>query len=178
MLSHAFSDCSAACRSRLPIRWGWTRATSKRWPSPGSPENASRDARGIWPMRPEPPDRAYSVASIAREKTKGGLRLLLPENCKSRSGRKRRAAAAGGGGIGILDDELRTLDAFRVIDLGAHEVLKAHGIDQERHAVPHHRGVVFRDRFIEREAVLKARATAAGHEDPQLEVGIAFFLDQ
>ena len=54
----------------------------------------------------------------------------------SGSGRERRSAAAGSRGIGIADDELRALEAFRVVDLSAHEVLDAHGVDQELDPVP------------------------------------------
>lgn len=45
--------------------------------------------------------------------------------------RERRTATAGGLGIGVLDDELRTLQAFGVIDLGTDQILIAHGVDEQ-----------------------------------------------
>ncbi len=95
-----------------------------------------------------------------------------------RSNRKRRAAAAGGGGVRVLDDELGAFEAILVVDLGAHQILQAHGVDQQGDAVFYHLRVVFVHRFVEREAVLKAGATAALHEHAQLQVIVAFLVDQ
>ncbi len=41
-----------------------------------------------------------------------------------------RTTAASGRGIGIADDELRTLEVFYIVDLGAGQILETHGIDQ------------------------------------------------
>src|SRR6218665_3520966 len=60
-----------------------------------------------------------------------------------RSCRKARTAAAGGGRVRVLDDELRALQAFLVVDLGADQVLVAHLIDQQRDTALGHRRVVF-----------------------------------
>src|SRR5689334_2447592 len=67
------------------------------------------------------------------------------------SGREARSAAAGAGGVRVLDHELGALQVFLVVDLGADQVLIAHGIDQQRHAVLGHGGVVFVGDFIEGE---------------------------
>ena len=72
------------------------------------------------------------------------------------SSRERRAAAAGRGGVRVFDDELCALQVFLVVNLGTNQVLVAHGIDQQRHAVFAHGGVVFVGDFIEGEAVLEA----------------------
>src|SRR5512146_3570832 len=92
--------------------------------------------------------------------------------------RERRSATASRGGIRVLDNELRTFQTFGVIDLSANQILEAHRIDQQLHPVLAHPGVVFIDDFVEREAILEAGAAAAADEHAQLQVGIAFFLDQ
>src|ERR1700739_2098885 len=52
--------------------------------------------------------------------------------------RNRRAAAAGRGRVRVLDHELGALDVLLVVDLGAHQILVAHRIDQQGDAVPLH----------------------------------------
>ena len=47
------------------------------------------------------------------------------------SGRKRRAATTGRRCIGIADNEARAFQIFLIIDLGADEVLKAHGVNDQ-----------------------------------------------
>src|SRR5450759_5257635 len=95
-----------------------------------------------------------------------------------RLGRETRPATAGGRSAGVLDDELRAFEIFLVVDLRADQVLIAHRVDQQRHAVFLHGRVVVVDRFVEREAILESGAAAAGDKDPQLEFGVALFLDQ
>src|SRR5205814_8657859 len=46
------------------------------------------------------------------------------------------------------------------------------------HAILLHRRVILVDDFIEREAILKSRAAAARYENAQLELRIAFLVDQ
>src|SRR5688572_19508402 len=94
------------------------------------------------------------------------------------SGRERGAAAAGGGRVRVADDELGAVETFAIVDLGATEVLHAHGIDQQLHALVLDAGVAVLDLLVELEAVLQSRAAAALHEDPQHEVGIAFAADE
>ena len=73
-----------------------------------------------------------------------------------KSGRERRATAASGGGVRVLDHKLRTLQVFFVIDLGTNQVLVAHGIDQQRHAIFAHGRVVFVGDFVKSETILEA----------------------
>src|SRR3569832_178610 len=92
--------------------------------------------------------------------------------------RKRRTAAAGGARVGIADHELLALQTFGVIDLRTHQVLEAHGVDQQGPAALLHRGVTVDDGHVKSEAVLKAGAAAAGDEIAQLECVVAFLVDQ
>ena len=75
---------------------------------------------------------------------------------KCRSGRESDVPqpARSTGRSDSVDNELRALEAFLEIDLGAHEVLVAHRLDEQCHAVLHHGGVVVVDRLGEREPVL------------------------
>ena len=91
---------------------------------------------------------------------------------------KRRTAAAGRRGVRIADHELRALEVFAVVDLRAHQVLEAHRIDDQLHALVLDTGVAFLDVFVKGETVLKSRAASALHEDAQLQVGIRFPTDQ
>ncbi len=104
--------------------------------------------------------------------------LMPPQAAGKRSGREARPATAGGGGVRVLDDELGALQVFLVVDLGAHQILVAHGVDQQRHAVLGHRRVVFVGDFVEGEAVLEAGTTATLHKNAQFEFGVALFGDQ
>ena len=94
------------------------------------------------------------------------------------SDREGLTATAGGAGVGVVDHESRTFQAFLVIDLCAGQVLEAHGIDHETDAFALDDGVVFGDVFIEGEAILEARAAATGDEDAQLEAIVTLFIDQ
>jgi 1,6-anhydro-N-acetylmuramate kinase len=94
------------------------------------------------------------------------------------SGREAGPAAAGGGGVRVLDDELGALQVFLVVDLGAHQVLQAHRVDQQGDAVLLHLRVVVVDDLVEGEAVLEPGAAAALHEHAQLQVGVAFLIDE
>src|ERR1019366_7176686 len=49
--------------------------------------------------------------------------------------RERRAAAAGALGVRVVELEARSVEAYDVVDLGVLEVLEAHRIDVELHAV-------------------------------------------
>ncbi|CAK0763441.1 hypothetical protein CCP4SC76_3920018 [Gammaproteobacteria bacterium] len=91
---------------------------------------------------------------------------------------KRGATAAGGAGIGIANDELGPLQAFGVVDLGAHQVLQAHGIDQQLDALRDDLGIPVLKHFVECETILESGATAALDIHPQHQAGIVFLLDQ
>ena len=95
-------------------------------------------------------------------------------------------AQGKGCGPGILgvciggghEGELRAFGIFLIIDFGTAKILQAHGIDQQHDTVLLHRRVVFIDRLVERKTVLKSGAAAARDKDAQLEIHVAFFIDQ
>src|SRR5471032_2581759 len=89
------------------------------------------------------------------------------------SGGKRRAATAGGLGARIANHELRAVQTFAVIDLGAAEILEAHRVDQQLDALVLDAGVAVLDLLVEFEAVLQPRASAALHEHAQHEIRVA-----
>src|SRR5260221_6506184 len=93
------------------------------------------------------------------------------------SDRERRPAAAGALRVGVLDDELRAFQAFLVVDLGARQVLVAHRVDEQLDAVLLHHGVVLVLHLVEGEAVLEARAAAAGDKHAELELRVALLVD-
>ena len=65
-----------------------------------------------------------------------------------------------------------------VVDFGAHEVLHAHRVDEQRDAAVLYEAVAFLDFLVEGEAVLKAGTTASGNEYTQLEVRVVFLPDE
>ncbi len=65
-----------------------------------------------------------------------------------------------------------------VIDLCAHQVLETHRVDQEGNALLHHGRVVLVDRFVEGKTVLEARAPSSRYEHAQLQIGVAFLIEQ
>src|SRR5512137_2980329 len=78
----------------------------------------------------------------------------------TRSGREGGAAAAGRGGVRVADHELRALEVFLVVDLGAGEVLEAHRVHQQLDATGDDASVAVFLVLVEGEAVLEARAAA------------------
>src|SRR5579863_2242121 len=95
-----------------------------------------------------------------------------------RSGAERRAAAAGGLGGRIADHELRTLQTFAVVDLGAAEILEAHRVDQQLDALVLDAGIAVLDLLVELEAVLQTRAATTLHEHPQHQLRVSLASDQ
>jgi hypothetical protein len=96
----------------------------------------------------------------------------------ARTDGERRTAAAGRLRVRIADDELRTLQAFGVIDLRAHQVLQAQWIDEQRDIVGDDGQVVLALQFVELEPVLEARTSAALDIHAQLERRVGFLGDQ
>src|SRR5215469_2694737 len=94
------------------------------------------------------------------------------------SGGEGRAAAAGGRGVGVANDELRAVQPVAVVDLGAHQVLHAHGVDQELHSHVLDAGIAVLDFLIELEAVLQPGAAAALDEDAQHQLRITLAADE
>src|SRR6516164_8162047 len=96
-----------------------------------------------------------------------------------RSGRReRRAAATGRDCIGIADDELRAFQAFSIVDLGAGQVLDAHGVDEQLDPEILDAGVAVLDGLIELEAVLQPRAAAALHENAQHQLRVTLAANE
>src|SRR5260221_1347953 len=91
---------------------------------------------------------------------------------------ERRTATAGARRIGVFDHELRALEAFGVVDLGAGEILVAHRVDEQHHPVFLHHRVVVAFHLVESKTVLKSGAAAARDEYAQFPIGIAFLVDQ
>src|SRR5579872_5019219 len=115
-----------------------------------------------------------STAARTSGRTEAAGRTLT----KDSSGGEGRAAAAGSRGVWVADHELSPVQALAIIDLRAHEVLHAHGVDQELHPEVLDAGVAVLGLLVELEAVLQSRAAAALHEDAQHEVWIALAADQ
>jgi hypothetical protein len=133
------------------------------------------------PRRPLPGRRRRPDLIVRRPSRRGRKKSRLAAAFRERrrgSGREARAAAAGRRCVRVLDHELRPVEVVLVVDLGAGEVLQAHRVDQQGDAVLGHLRVVVVDDLVEREAVLEARAAATLDEDAQLEVGVAFLVDQ
>src|SRR5690606_20656320 len=91
--------------------------------------------------------------------------------------RERGTAAAGTRRVRISNNELGTFKAFRVIDLGAGQVLIAHRVDQQSHTVFLERSIVLGNVFVEGEAVLESGAATAGDKNSQLEVWVTFLVN-
>src|SRR5690554_2884536 len=88
------------------------------------------------------------------------------------------AAAAGGGGVGVLDQEAGAGQALLEVHRGADQVLVGERVHHQGHLAERDDGIVLGDLLGEIEAVLEARAAAAGHVDAQLEVAVALLLNQ
>ena len=67
----------------------------------------------------------------------------------------------------------RTFQAFLVVDFRARQVLEAHRVHHQAHAIALDHGIVIGDIFVEGEAILEARATAAGDGYTQFQARIA-----
>src|SRR5436190_6175245 len=94
------------------------------------------------------------------------------------SGGEGRAATASGLRVRIANHELGAVETFAIVDFRAGKVLDAHRIDEQLDAQVLDAGVSVLLLFVELEAVLHTRATAALHENAQLEVRIPFAANQ
>ena len=77
--------------------------------------------------------------------------------------------------IRIADDELRTLQAFSVVDFRTNQILVAHRVNQERQAVFLDFKIVVVFDFIKGKTILEAGATATVDEYAQFQIGIVLF---
>src|ERR1700733_1181794 len=91
---------------------------------------------------------------------------------------ERRPTSAGGLRARIANDELRAIEVVAKINLGAAQVLEAHRIDQQLHALLLDAGIPVLDLLVELKAVLQTRAAPALHEHAQHELGIALTGNQ
>src|SRR5579864_7865391 len=95
------------------------------------------------------------------------------------SGRGERGAAATSRDcVGIADDELRAFESFAIVDLGAQQVLHAHGVDEQLHPEVLDAGVSVLHGLVELEAVLQPRAAAALHENAQHQLRVALTANE
>src|ERR1041385_1264463 len=80
---------------------------------------------------------------------------------------ERVAAAARSDGVRVLDLEPGLLDRLEVVDLRAHQVRSAEGIDHDLDALAVELVVALLGAAVEAEAILEARAAAALDRDPK-----------
>lgn len=104
-----------------------------------------------------------------------GLFFVAKTDCLYGEGRTATASCLC---IRIADDELRTLQAFSVVDFRTNQILIAHWVNQERQAVFLDFKIVVVFDFIKGKTILEAGATAAVDEYAQFQIGIVLFSDQ
>ena len=75
-----------------------------------------------------------------------------------------------------MDDEARALQSFFIVELGTDKIGVTHGVDNDGDAFLINACVIFRAGFLESEAILEARAAAAGDEHAQFEFRITLFF--
>src|SRR6516162_52317 len=135
----------------------------------------------------DPRSTAARTSGTGRGALRGTVRLsgdrAVAVTCGTRGpgdsgGRERGSAAAGGHCVRIADDELRALESFAVIDLGAAEVLHAHRVDEQLYPEVLDTGITFLDGLIEFETVLQPGASAALDKHAQHELRVALAADQ
>ena len=93
------------------------------------------------------------------------------------SGREGLSTTAGCRRIWIANDKLRALQVFLVVNFRAHQVLDAHGVDNEGYTHVNDLAVTLFDVLIEGEAILKAGATTARNEHSELKLIILLFFN-
>lgn len=104
-----------------------------------------------------------------------GLFFVAKTDCLYGEGRTATASCLC---IRIADDELRTLQAFSVVDFRTNQILVAHRVNQERQAVFLDFKIVVVFDFIKGKTILEAGATAAVDEYAQFQIGIVLFGNQ
>src|SRR6478609_2628728 len=103
----------------------------------------------------------WSGATPSRTSPHGVVRRLALGHLE------RVAAAAGGDGVRVLDLEPGLLDRLEVVDLRAHQIRGAEGVDDDGDALALERVVALLGTAVEAEAVLESRAPAALDRDAQ-----------
>lgn len=104
-----------------------------------------------------------------------GLFFVAKTDCLYGEGRTATASCLC---IRIADDELRTLQAFSVVDFRTNQILVAHRVNQERQAVFLDFKIVVVFDFIKGKTILEAGATATVDEYAQFQIGIVLFGNQ
>lgn len=104
-----------------------------------------------------------------------GLFFVAKTDCLYGEGRTATASCLC---IRIADDELRTLQAFSVVDFRTNQILVAHRVNQERQAVFLDFKIVVVFDFIKGKTILEAGATAAVDEYAQFQIWIVLFGNQ
>src|SRR5205814_3178038 len=100
-------------------------------------------------------------------------------NTAPRSSRETRAAPAGVLGVRVLEREPALAElTFDVVDLDAHQVHRAHRIDEAADALHVENEIAGTLVLLEIEAVLEARAAAADDGDAQSGALQVFALDR
>src|SRR5918997_1950370 len=87
---------------------------------------------------------------------------------------ERAAAAAATLNVGVVDGEASAHEAVHVVELAAHDVRDAHGVDEYLDALGLDNFVVVVDLVVEVDRVLEAGATARPDTDAQREILFAF----
>lgn len=104
-----------------------------------------------------------------------GLFFVAKTDCLYGEGRTATASCLC---IRIADDELRTLQAFSVVNFRTNQILVAHRVNQERQAVFLDFKIVVVFDFIKGKTILEAGATATVDEYAQFQIGIVLFGNQ
>src|SRR4051794_20026834 len=89
---------------------------------------------------------------------------------------ERAAAAAATLDVGVVDGEAGTHEAVHVVELAAHDVGDAHGVDENPDALGLDNFVVVVDLIVEVDRVLETGAAAGPDANAQSEVFLAFLL--
>src|SRR5690606_19239010 len=87
-------------------------------------------------------------------------------------------AATGRCGIRVRDHEAGPFEPLLIIDFRSSQILIAHWVHDQADPFALDDRIIVRHVLIEREAILKARATTTGDEYAQLQSRVALFLDQ
>src|ERR687898_3007262 len=87
---------------------------------------------------------------------------------------KGAAASAAALNVGVVDGETGAHEAVHIVELGAHDIWDAHGVDQHSDALGLEDLVVVGDLVVEVDAVLETGAAPGPDADTQREVFLAF----
>src|SRR5205823_11206329 len=118
-----------------------------------------------------------SGTRTAQERANAGTRERANGSVAA-TGAAAAAAASLGHIIRVGHGEAAAHQPVNVVHLGAFDVLGAHRIDQDAHAVELGDTVVLAWLVVQGHAIGRAGAAHAAHEDPQRVVGLTRLLEQ